>query len=96
MVPSSWIPAVLSRASGSCIEELVFHLVVPLPQAFKAFDLDALGNILVQSSFPKLRTICVMSSLAGGLLIPVNTYPEMMGFIRRKLLTWSALGVVSF
>jgi|SRR5882762_4570621 len=89
MAPSSWIPVVLSRVSGSCIEELVFQLVV-------GCNWDALGEILVQSSFPKLRTIRVTSRLVGGLLVPVNMYPEMMGLIRRKLPTWSALGVLSF
>ena len=91
---SSWIPAILSQISGSCIEELVFQVVVRDAQSLKTFNWDALADILVPSSFPKLRTIRIIPRNIEHLTY-VNDDSEVMGLITHKMSTWIALGILS-
>jgi hypothetical protein len=93
----SWIPIILSQITPSCIEELVFHIVVSDPEDFKAYNWDALTDILVETSFFRLRSIHFHAEVEVAYLESVVRLdqPKVMDLIRRKLATWAALGVLS-
>jgi hypothetical protein len=93
----SWIPTILSHITLSRIEELVFHIVVSDPKDLEAFNWDALTNTLVETSFPKLRTLQFHAEVEIVYLESVVRLdqPKVADLIKRKLPTWATLGVLS-
>jgi hypothetical protein len=93
----SWIPVVLSQIVPSHIEELEFHIVVSDPKDLEAFNWDAITNILVKTSFSRLRTLRFYAEMEVAYLESVVRIdePKVMELISRKLATWAALGVLS-
>jgi len=93
----SWIPVVLSQIVPSRIEELEFHIVVSDPKDLETFNWDAVTNILVETSFSRLRTLRFYAEVEIVNLESVVrlNQPKIMELISRKLPTWAALGVLS-
>jgi hypothetical protein len=94
---ASWISAVLSQTTVSCIEELVFRIFLSNTRGLEAFNWDAIADVLVETSFPQLRTIRFSAEIDTAYLGSVVRLdqPEVMDLIRRKLPTWAARGVLS-
>jgi hypothetical protein len=90
----SWIPVILSQIATSCIEELVFHILILEYGQLDLFNWDALANILVETSFTQLRTIRFCPEMEvgdiGSLTVLPFRGPEVMDLIRSKLPTWAA------
>ncbi|KIM91685.1 hypothetical protein PILCRDRAFT_810967 [Piloderma croceum F 1598] len=93
----SWFPGVLSQIVPSRIEELEFHIVVSDPKDLEIFNWDAVTNILVETSFSRLRTLRFYVEVELAYLETVVRLdePKVKELISRKLATWAALGVLS-
>ena len=88
---------ILSQIIPSRIEELEFHLVVSDPKNLEAFNWDAIANILVETSFSRLRTLRFYAEVkVDHLESVVRLYePKVTELISSKLPTWAALGILS-
>jgi hypothetical protein len=95
-VNTLWIPTILSNVTPSPIEELVFCFLAHSSRDFEHYNWTALTDILVETPFPRLRTIrFYVECLDVDSQTRVRLHPtEWTNMIRHKLHTWDALGVL--